>query len=362
MNITIEQAALKSLLAKLIGAVEKRNTIPSLANVALIAEGDTLTGKATDLDIEVTGTAPATVATGGSTTVSAAMLAAIVAKMPSGSLVSISLADELLTIKAGRSKYELQTLPITDFPLMASSEYSHTFTAQAHDLARLLNLAKGAMSTDEMKFYLNGIYLHPSSDGDIIAVATDGQRLAKVTAPHDAQFPGVIIPRKAVGELVKVLDMGEVVVSVSETKIRFDMGATVIVSKVVDGSFPDYERAMPVGNDNIITASASDMKAAADRVATIADDRSRTVKIVVTGDTAVLSTRGNVGAAEEEVAVSYVGEPLTLGFNSRYLADVLALCSGQDVALHCGSGMDSPVLIKPSDDDGVVYLLMGMRV
>jgi len=218
------------------------------------------------------------------------------------------------------------------------------------------------VSTEETRYYLNGIYLHPSSDGDIIAVATDGHRLAKVTMPYDANFPGVIIPRKAVGELVKVLDMGDVSVSVSETKVRFDMGATVIVTKVIDGTFPDYARIIPNANHNVVTASASDMKAAADRVATIADDRSRAVKIVVTGDTAVLSTRAAMGAAEEEVAVAYAGEPLTLGFNSRYLADVLAQCSGQEVALHCGASVDSPVLIKPSGDDGVVFLVMGMRV
>ena len=362
MQLTLEQSALKSLLSKLIGAVEKRNTIPSLANVALITDGDMLTGKATDLDIEVTGTSPATVTVQGSTTVSAAMLSAIVAKMPAGSLVSMSMADGMLTVKAGRSKYELQTLPIEDFPLMATSEYSHTFTSQAHDLARLFNLTKGAMSTEETRYYLQGVYIHPSQDGNIVAVATDGHRLAKATMPNDVSFPGVIVPRKTVGELVKMLDLGDVVVSVSETKIKFDMGSTVIVSKVIDGTFPDYQRIIPTKNTNVLTASASEMKSAADRVATVADDRSRAVKIAVDGNSAVLSTRGNVGAAEEEVAVSYSGPPLTLGFNSKYLAEVLAQCSGQEVTLHCGASVDDPVLIKPSDDDGVMFLVMGMRV
>lgn len=361
MQLTLEQSALKSLLSKLIGAVEKRNTIPSLANVALITDGDMLTGKATDLDIEVTGTSPAVVAVQGSTTVSAAMLSAIVAKMPAGSLVSMSMADGMLTVKAGRSKYELQTLPIEDFPLMATSEYSHTFTSQSHDLARLFNLTKGAMSTEETRYYLQGVYIHPSQDGNIVAVATDGHRLAKATMPHDVSFPGVIVPRKTVGELVKMLDLGDVVVSVSETKIKFDMGSTVIVSKVIDGTFPDYQRIIPTKNTNVLTASASEMKSAADRVATVADDRSRAVKISVDGNSAVLSTRGNVGAAEEEVAVSYSGQPLTVGFNSKYLAEVLAQCSGQDVSLACGSSED-PVLITPGNDAGVIYVVMPMRV
>jgi len=362
MQLTIEQAALKSLLAKLIGAVQKKNTIPSLANVALIATDDTLTGKATDLDIEVTGTAQATVSKPGSTTVNAAMLSAIVAKMPSGSLVSMSEDGGILTVKAGRSKYELQTLPIDDYPQMASSEYNHSFVTQSHDLARLFNLTKGAMSTEETRYYLQGVYLHTSQDGDIIAVATDGHRLAKATMPMDVDFPGVIVPAKTVGELVKILDIGEVTVSVSDTKIMFDLGSTVIVSKVIDGAFPSYGRIIPTDNHNVITSSAGEMKAAADRVATIADDRSRAVKIVVDGNSAVLSVRGNIGAAEEEVAVSYSGKPLTLGFNSRYLADVLAQCSGQDVTMECGDNIDSPVLIKPSGDDGVMFLVMGMRI
>ncbi len=146
MQLTIELPALKTLVNKLIGAVERKNTIPSLANIALITDGDILTGKATDLDIEVTAQAPAVIAQQGSTTVSAAMLAAIVAKMPAGALVSLTLADHVLTVKAGKSRYELQTLPIEDFPIMASSEYAHQFTMQSHDLARLFNLSKGAMS------------------------------------------------------------------------------------------------------------------------------------------------------------------------------------------------------------------------
>lgn len=363
MKLEIELPALKTLVTKLIGAVERKNTIPSLANIALITDGDILTGKATDLDIEVTAQAPAVIAQQGSTTVSAAMLAAIVAKMPAGALVSLTLADHVLTVKAGKSRYELQTLPIEDFPRMASSEYQHSFTMQSHDLARLFNLSKGAMSTEETRYYLQGVYLHPTPDNDLCGVSTDGHRLYKVTTPAHVDFPGVIVPRKTVAELVKTLDIGDVVVSVSDTKIKFDMGAVTIVSKVIDGTFPDYTRVIPTANNNHITANSAELKQAADRVATVADDRARAVKIEVADGVARLTTRGNgANLAEDEVSVSYGGPALALGFNSKYLAEVLAQCSGQDVTLECGNGIESPVIIRPGDDKNAMYVVMGMRV
>lgn len=363
MQLTIELPALKTLVNKLIGAVERKNTIPSLANIALITDGDILTGKATDLDIEVTAQAPAVVSVQGSTTVSAAMLKGIVDKMPAGALVSLTLDDkDELTVKAGKSRYVLQTLPIEDFPIMASSEYAHQFTMQSHDLARLFNLSKGAMSTEETRYYLQGVYLHPTPDNDLCGVSTDGHRLYKVTTPAHVTFPGVIVPRKTVAELVKTLDIGDVVVSVSDTKIKFDMGAVTIVSKVIDGTFPDYTRVIPEKNDNHVTANAGDMKAAADRVATVADDRARAVKIEVADGVARLTTRGNgANLAEDEVAVSYGGPALSWGVNSKYFAEILSQCSGQDVTLECGNG-DDPILVRPCDDKNAVYVVMPMRV
>jgi len=363
MQLTIELPALKTLVNKLIGAVERKNTIPSLANIALITDGDILTGKATDLDIEVTAQAPAVIAKQGSTTVSAAMLAAIVAKMPAGALVSLTLDDKgELTVKAGKSRYELQTLPIEDFPRMASSEYDYSFTMQSHDLARLFNLSKGAMSTEETRYYLQGVYLHPTPDNDLCGVSTDGHRLYKVTTPAHVDFPGVIVPRKTVAELVKTLDIGDVVVSVSDTKIKFDMGAVTIVSKVIDGTFPDYTRVIPTANNNHITANSAELKQAADRVATVADDRARAVKIDVADGVARLTTRGNgANLAEDEVSVSYGGPALSWGVNSKYFAEILNQCSGQDVTLECGNS-DAPILVRPCDDQNAVYVVMPMRV
>lgn len=360
MQLNIELPALKSMLAKLTGIVERKHTIPVLGNVALTAENNTLSGKTTDLDIEVTASTGATVVKEGSITVPAQMLASIVSKLPAGALVSMDLKDHKLIVKAGRSKYQLETLPIEDFPHIASVDYSHEFKAQATDLLRLFNLSKFAMSTEETRYYLNGVYLHTDQDSNILAVSTDGHRFAKITLPHDTEFPGVIVPRKTVTELIKSLDIGEVKVSVSDTKIKFDLSDTVIVSKVIDGTFPDYTRIIPTDNRNVMIADASTMKAASDRASTISDDRSRAVSIAISSDTAVLTTRGALGDATEEVPVSYKGDPMSIGFNSKYLADVLANCSGSDVRFELGSAL-SPAIIKPSDDDNALYIIMPMR-
>ena len=361
MQLNIELSELKSTLAKVIGAVQKKNTIPSLANIALIADGDTLTIKATDLDIDVTVTAQATVEVHGSTTVDAALLTAFVSKLPAGALVNLSLADHKLTVKAGRSKSSLQTLPIEDFPQMASADYDHQFIMQSTELARMFSLSRGAQSTEETRYYLQGVYFHPTTDNELCAVATDGHRLYKITSPCHVDFPGVIVPSKTVQELVKVLDIGEAVVSVSATKIRFEVGPVVIVSKVIDGTFPDYTRVIPEKNDKIVTAKAVDMKDASNRVATISDARGSAVKIELTEGSAVFSTQSASGTAEDQVTVSYHGEPLTIGFSAKYFAEVMAQCSGQDVTLELGNA-GSPAIIRPNDDDRALYVVMPMRV
>ena len=361
MQLNIELSDLKSTLAKAIGAVQKKNTIPSLANVALIADGETLTIKATDLDIEVTATCRATVTQPGATTVKADLLSAFIAKLPAGALVSLDLVDHMLNVKAGRSKSALHTLPIEEFPQMASDTYAHQFTMQATELGRLFHLSKGGASTDETRYYLNGVYFHPTQDNDLCAVSTDGHRLYKITSPAHVDFPGVIVPSKTVNELVKILDIGDVVTSISETKIRFDLGAVVIVSKVIDGTYPDYTRVIPTANNKIVSAKSSDMKAASDRVSTVSDMRGSAVKIELTQGSAVFSVQSASGTAEDEVTVSYDGEHITMGVNAKYFADIMSQCSGQEVVMAI-NGPGDPIVVRPSDDDRALYVVMPMRV
>ncbi len=279
MKLSIERGTLLKAVSQAQSVVERRNTIPILANVLIEAEGNTVTFRATDLDIEVVDKAPAQVERAGATTVSAVMLHEIVRKLPDGALVTLSddSAAGRLTVQAGRSHFNLATLPKEDFPVMASSEYASNFSAPAAALRRLFDKSKFAISTEETRYYLNGVYMHVA-DGDggkvLRCVATDGHRLARIDAdlPEGAEdMPGVIVPRKTVGELRKLLDDDDmqIAVSVSETKVRFATPDITLTSKVIDGTFPDYTRVIPQGNTRRLEVDARDFAAAVDRVATV---------------------------------------------------------------------------------------------
>lgn len=299
MKLSIERATLLKALAQAQSVVERRNTIPILANVLIEAEGNQVSFRATDLDIEVVDRAPAMVERAGATTVSAVMLHEITRKLPDGSLVNLTedAAAGRLTIAAGRSTFSLATLPKEDFPVMATSEYSSNFSAKATELRRLFDKAKFAISTEETRYYLNGVYMHVSQgeSGKVLrCVATDGHRLARINSalPDGAEaMPGVIVPRKTVGELRKLLDDDEatIAVSVSETKVRFATPAITLTSKVIDGTFPDYTRVIPTGNTRKLEVDASEFAKAVDRVATVSSERSRAVKLSLEEDRLILS-------------------------------------------------------------------------
>ena len=308
MKFSIERAVLLKAVSQAQSVVERRNTIPILANVLIEAEGNSVQFRATDLDIEVVDKADAMVEKAGATTVAAVTLHEIVRKLPDGALVTLS--DDgvagRLNVEAGRSHFNLATLPKEDFPVMASSEYASNFSAPALVLRRLFDKSKFAISTEETRYYLNGVYLHVA-DGDegkaLRAVATDGHRLARIDAdlPMGAEgMAGVIVPRKTVGELRKLLedDDMEIAVSVSETKIRFATPNITLTSKVIDGTFPDYTRVIPTGNTRKLEVDASEFAAAVDRVATVSSERSRAVKLSLDEDRLVLSVNApDSGAA-----------------------------------------------------------------
>ncbi|NND17694.1 MAG: DNA polymerase III subunit beta, partial [Silicimonas sp.] len=291
MKFSIERAALLKAVAQAQSVVERRNTIPILANVLIEAEGDQVSFRATDLDIEVVDQAPAKVERAGATTVSAVTFHEIVRKLPDGALVTITDdgAAGRMSVDAGRSNFALATLPREDFPVMASSEYEANFAAPAPVLRRLFDKSKFAISTEETRYYLNGVYLHVADSGGVQVlrcVATDGHRLARIDAdlPEGAEnMPGVIVPRKTVGELRKLLedDEAKIAVSVSETKIRFATPGITLTSKVIDGTFPDYSRVIPTGNTRRLEVDASDFAQAVDRVATVSSERSRAVKLAL---------------------------------------------------------------------------------
>jgi DNA polymerase-3 subunit beta len=372
MKISIERNVLLKALAQAQSVVERRNTIPILANVLIEAEGDTISLRATDLDIEVIDRAPAQVERAGATTVSAVMLHDIVRKLPDGALVSLTddSAAGRVTVQAGRSTFTLATLPREDFPLMASSEYTSNFAARAAVLRRLFDKAKFAISTEETRYYLNGVYMHVSQgeDGPVLrCVATDGHRLARIDAPLPegaADMPGVIVPRKTVGELRKLLEDDDmaIAVSVSETKVRFATPTISLTSKVIDGTFPDYTRVIPQNNTRRLEVDAAEFAKAVDRVATVSSERSRAVKLTLDQDRLILSVNApDSGAAEEELVVAYGAEPLEIGFNAKYLQEIASQVDREN-AVFLLNGPGDPTLMREGNDTSAVYVVMPMRV
>ena len=372
MKVTVERSELLRSLSHVHRVVERRSTIPILANVMVRAESGQLAFKATDLDLEILEAIAAEVASGGVTTVPAHMFYEIVRKLPEGAQVVLEGSGDraVLVIRAGRSRFTLQTLPETDFPDLAAGDMTHEFTLAATDLKRLIDKTQFAISTEETRYYLNGIYLHTAGEGKkamLRAVATDGHRLAQVelAAPAGAAgMPGVIIPRKTVGEvqrLVEDLD-GKIKVELSATKIRFTIGPVVLTSKLIDGTFPDYVRVIPLGNDKQLEVEKRDFEQAVDRVSTVASERGRAVKLSLSSGRLVLSViNPDSGSATEEIEVAYDADPLDIGFNSRYLLDIAAQIDGDTAVLKLADP-GSPTLIQDKDARGALYVLMPMRV
>jgi DNA polymerase-3 subunit beta len=308
----------------------------------------------------------------GATTVPAHMFYEIVRKLPEGAQVVIeSLADRAsLAIRAGRSRFTLQTLPESDFPDLTAGEMTHSFSVGAGALKRLIDKTQFAISTEETRYYLNGIYLHnpPSNDTPMLrAVATDGHRLAQfeLPAPDGANgMPGIIVPRKTVGELQRLIENGESEISVelSTSKIRFTLGDVMLTSKLIDGTFPDYARVIPLNNDKELKVDKTDFEMAVDRVSTVSSERGRAVKLSLSGPRLLLSvTNPDSGSATEELEVDYEGDPLDIGFNSRYLLDIAAQLDGEEAVLKLADP-GSPTLIQDKANGGALYVLMPMRV
>ena len=372
MKISIERGTLLKAVSQAQSVVERRNTIPILANVLIEAEGDTVQFRATDLDIEVVDKTSAQVEKAGATTVNAVMLHEIVRKLPDGALVTLfdDGASGRLSVEAGRSSFNLATLPKEDFPVMASSEYASNFKAKAPELRRLFDKSKFAISTEETRYYLNGVYMHVAdADGGKVlrCVATDGHRLARIDSDLPdgaADMPGVIVPRKTVGELRKLLDDDDasIAVSVSETKVRFATSEITLTSKVIDGTFPDYTRVIPQGNTKRLEVDAAEFAQAVDRVATVSSERSRAVKLALDEDRLVLSVNApDSGAAEEELAVAYGDDRLEIGFNAKYLLEIASQVDRENAVFMFNSAGD-PTLMREGNDTTAVYVVMPMRV
>jgi len=367
MKLTIDRISLLRPLGHVQSVVERRNTIPILANVVLRAEGGELSLTATDMDMDIATEVGCSVMTSGTTTMSAHLLYDIARKLPDGAEVEIAVNDGHAMVSAGRSSFRLPTLPVEDFPAVSSNELPVNFSLTAADMRDLIDATRFAISTEETRYYLNGIYIHKAESGELCAVATDGHRLAmtrQALPSGAAQMPSIILPRKAVSELRKLLDDfdGDVLVGLSETRAEFRFGVVRLTSKLIDGTFPDYTRVIPVGNDRIMQVDVSAFSAAVDRVSTVASEKSRSVKMGLKSGVLTLSASNtDASSATEELEVSYDGPEMEIGFNARYLLDIAGQVNS-DLVEFVLADQGSPSLVRAPGDEASLFVLMPMRV
>jgi DNA polymerase-3 subunit beta len=372
MKLNIERAALLKALGHVQSVVERRNTIPILSNVLLSAERGGLSFSATDLDMEIVDETAAEVSTTGQITAPAHILYEIVRKLPDGAQVELKFngEDPRLSIQAGRSRFNLPVLPAGDFPVMSSDGLSSRISVDSDALTRLIDKTRFAISTEETRYYLNGLYVHTvMEDGSpkLRCVATDGHRLAlaEMPAPEGSiGAPGVIIPRKTIQEARRLLeDAGEMVeLQVSPAKVRFEFGKASLTSKVIDGAFPDYMRVIPKDNTKIVRLDNKLFQQAVDRVATISAEKSRSVKLAIEAGRLTLTVRNmEAGQGVEELEIDYDGDAFEIGFNARYLLDVCGQIEGEMMEMRFADPA-SPTLVLDPTDAGVQYVLMPLRV
>ena len=372
MKFIIERATLLKTLSHVQSIVEKRNTIPVLSNVKIEALADGISFKATDMDTEITEIVDAKISEQGATTAPAHMLYDIVRKLSDGSEVELTFPDDKgqLTIASGKSKFSLSCIGVEDFPVISGDALPINFSMSVNELKGVIDRTKFAVSTEETRYYLNGVYMHAKNNGAtsvLRIVATDGHRLACVESPLPQgaeNLNGVIIPRKTIGEIRKLLDdtsVENVTVSMSDNKVRFTLDEVTLTSKLIDGTYPDYERVIPTDNDKSLEMSVKDLAAAVDRVSVVAE-RTRAIKMITGANHVSITTSSpELGSAQEEIEATYAGETLEIGYNFRYLLDILAEITGETVKISFADAA-SPSVIHDTSDNSAVFVLMPMRV
>jgi DNA polymerase-3 subunit beta len=370
MKLKIPQKALLRGLDRVIGAVERRNTIPILANVHIKADASGLHLKTSDLDIEVTAFVEAEVKTEGETTVQAHMLRDIVKRLRDDGEVSMELngKKERIRIITGRSNFELAVLGAKDFPSMNAGEFEVEFQIEPKTLKDLFEKTKHSISTETTRYYLNGTFLHTLYSGGIAvlrAVSTDGHRLARteVPAPEGCEkMPAVIVPTKTSAEVSKLLTSAvtPVTVAVSSAKIRFTIEGTAVTSKLIDGIFPDYQRLVPEKPKLTAKVEQADLQAAIARVSVLSSDKARAVKFALNEGTLHLSVRQDDGQGAEEIDAEFNGKEFETGFNSRYILDILDTLDGDATVIGL-TEPSAPATFRDRDDESTLHLCMPMR-
>lgn len=368
MNLiqTQRDALLKPLQA-VTGIVERKHTLPILSNVLLERKDGSLNFTATDLEIQVMTSSDCSPDDEGiAITVSARKLQDILRSLPENAQVSLDVSENRLHVKAERSRFNLQTLPAQDFPRIAEpTESGVSFEIRQGALRHILSLVQYAMAQQDIRYYLNGLLMIVEA-GTLTVVATDGHRLALASLQTDQDAPRheVIVPRKAVLELIKLLSESEdlVRIEVLGNQVRFSFGATLLVSKVVDGKFPDYKRVIPAGYQNRLEIDRQVLLHALQRAAILSNEKFRGVRWILSLNTLrIACTNSEQEEAQEEVEIDYQGDALDIGFNVTYLVDVLSNLDAATVTCALGDANSSAVLTVPAGED-FLYVVMPMRI
>ncbi len=372
MKFTIERTHFLKTLSHIQSIVEKRNTIPALSNVRIEAKNSFIDFKATDMDIEITEIVDASVSENGAITAPAHMLYDIVRKLPDGSDIEITYPDAkgALCIASGRSKFSLSTIAVEDFPVVSDDVLPINFEINKDELKTLIDRTQFSASIEEARYYLNGLYVHAKNEGEtkvLRVVATDGHRLACAESPLPngaEKLEGVIIPRKSVLEIRKLLDdasIENIKISLSENKIKISLDNITLFSKLLDGTFPDYERVIPTDNNKILEVNVKELATAVDRISVVTE-RTRGIRLTAsTNHVTITATNAELGNAVEELEATYDKETIDTGYNFRYLLDILAQIKGEEVRLSLSSNSAATV-INDTSDNSAIYVLMPMRI
>ena len=375
MDFRVNSTDLVKALSHIHGIVEVRHTLPILSNIIISAEDNKLSFSSTNLDIFCSDSINAQISQNGSTSVSASTFYEIVKRLPSGSDIQITLSEEdsTLILKCGRSKFNLTTISPEDFPKISTNDLSTKFVLSATELKRMIDKTKFAISNEETRYYLNGIFFHRTQKNsiDILrAVATDGHRLAQydIPLPQGAnEINGIIIPKKTIQELRRVLDdaSGDINIELNENKVRFSFNDMQITSKVIDGTFPDYTKVIPSANDKVVITKNDELKSSIERVSAVAineEAKSKAIKIFIDSNKLLLNVDSSSrGSAIEEIDVDYEQDKVEIGFNSRYLIDICNEIDGEKITLKLLDST-SPAIILDESDENLFFVLMPMRI
>lgn len=368
-SFTVERNALLPALAAVNRAIERRNTIPILGNVLIHTDGDLLTVTGTNLDIEVSSPARLLSASDANAfTVSSSLIHAAVSKLPDGCEIVFTCGADTISMVAGRARMQFATLPAIDFPNLGGSDFTHQFTIHTRELVRILNTTSFAISTEESRYYLNGIFMH-RLDEHLALAATDGHQLAsiKIAAPTGSEdMPGIIIPRASLAPILHCAKVGgDAVVHLSDRKIRVAFrDGTTVTSKLIDGTFPDYQRVIPTLNDKNFTVDREALLAAVGRVSLVADEKSSAIRFTFDGDNVGLEANNNAtGNMEELVSLSDSdAENASISLNYKYCVNVLNATDAAELRFSINTHTD-PCLASPVLESGTapIFIIMPIR-